>query len=212
MLDLDLDIYVAGLAAAMGMAIVTWLFSIPLRDVSIADPAWPPLFILMAVIYILMAPEVGTRSYLVFFLVTLWASRLSSFVLRRNWRMPEDRRYQRIRHANAPRFWMKSLYIVFGMQAVLAWIISLPLLGAMLSSSPLGWLSLAGTGACTIGIATPKSLRVSRMSRMSCISSDEDYNNTRLSRWISTGSSRYPRISMKRQLGWPLIRAVSKAS
>ena len=149
----DLDIYAAGLTAAIGAAIGTWLLSILLRDVSIADAVWPLLFALMATIYVLMAPEVGTRSYLVFFLVTLWASRLGSFVLRRNWRMPEDRRYQRMRHANAPGFWMKSLYMVFGMQAVLAWIISLPLLGAMLGSSPIGSLGFAGTVACTLGIA-----------------------------------------------------------
>lgn len=37
-------------------------------------------------------------------------------------------------------------------------------------------------------------------------------SNTRLSLWISSGSSRYPKISVKRQLGSPLTREVSRAS
>ncbi|HEX5539683.1 MAG TPA: DUF1295 domain-containing protein, partial [Methylophilaceae bacterium] len=48
-------------------------------------------------------------------------------------------------------FWLKSLYIVFGLQALLAWIISLPLLGAINASSALNWLDLAGCGLWLIG-------------------------------------------------------------
>ena len=45
----------------------------------------------------------------------------------RNWGEPEDRRYQDIRQKYEPNFALKSLGLIFWFQAVLAWIISLPL-------------------------------------------------------------------------------------
>ncbi len=150
---LDLDIYTAGLTAVMGIGIGAWGLSIPLRDVGIADPLWPLLFVVMSVIYLISAPEVGTRSYLVFFLVTFWASRLGFHLLKRNRGVPEDWRYRLLREANAPGFQARSLYMVFGMQAVLAWIVSLPLHGAILSSTSLGWLDIAGIGLFAMGLA-----------------------------------------------------------
>ena len=58
----------------------------------------------------------------------LWALRLFVYITWRNWGEAEDRRYQAIRANNQPNFEFKSLYIVFGLQAVIAWIVSLPLL------------------------------------------------------------------------------------
>ena len=139
----DLELYAAGLAGALGMGIGAWLVSIPKRDVSIIDSLWSLFFLLMATIYVLFAPSVGERAYLVFFLVGVWAVRLSLHITRRNRGEGEDRRYQAIRADHEPDFWWKSLYLVFGLQAILAWIISLPLLAAVLSAGPLGWLDYA---------------------------------------------------------------------
>ena len=43
-----------------------------------------------------------------------------------------------MRARHEPRFAFKSLYLVFWLQALLAWIVSLPLLGAFASIAPLG--------------------------------------------------------------------------
>ncbi|OYY07053.1 MAG: hypothetical protein B7Y72_00285, partial [Mehylophilales bacterium 35-46-6] len=49
-----------------------------------------------------------------------------------------------IRNNNQPNFKFKSIYIIFGLQAVLAWIISLPILGALSSETMLNvWDALA---------------------------------------------------------------------
>jgi steroid 5-alpha reductase family enzyme len=72
-------------------------------------------------------PTLGPRAALVLSLVTAWALRLSVYITWRNWDQGEDRRYQAIRARNEPNFAAKSLFLVFGLQAVLAWIISLPL-------------------------------------------------------------------------------------
>jgi steroid 5-alpha reductase family enzyme len=56
----------------------------------------------------------------------------------------EDHRYQAIRARNEPGFKWKSLYLVFWLQALLAWIISLPLLGVFASNQPIGVLDYLG--------------------------------------------------------------------
>lgn len=147
----DVDIYAAGLAVALALALATWLVSIPRRDVSIVDSMWSLFFLAMTLTYLTLAPVLAERAYLLLFVVTIWAVRLSLFITLRNRGHGEDRRYQAIRADNEPRFWLKSLYLIFGLQAVLAWIISLPLLGAVLGAAPLGWLDLLGAALWLCG-------------------------------------------------------------
>jgi steroid 5-alpha reductase family enzyme len=54
--------------------------------------------------------------------------------------------------ADEPHFAVKSLYLVFALQLVLAWIVSLPLL-AILNSSPLRSLDIAGACLWLAGFA-----------------------------------------------------------
>ena len=67
------------------------------------------------------------RRWWVIALVALWSARLAIYITVRNWGHAEDRRYQAIRARNEPGFSWKSVYLVFAFQAVLAWVISLPL-------------------------------------------------------------------------------------
>ncbi|MDV7392590.1 DUF1295 domain-containing protein, partial [Arthrospira platensis SPKY1] len=86
-------------------------------------------------------------------MVGLWALRLSAYITWRNWGEEEDRRYQQIRERNQPGFAYKSLYLVFGLQGVLAWIISLPLLAAIHANAPLDWLAYLGVLVWLVGMA-----------------------------------------------------------
>lgn len=148
----DLDLYVLGLTVALVLGVIAWLIHIPREDAGIADTVWPLLVLAMTAIYGLAGPLVSARATLVLLLVALWAARLSVFIARRNWGQPEDRRYAAMRAANEPGFWRKSLYLVFGLQSVLAWIISLPLLSVMLGTSPLGWLDYGALGLWLLGL------------------------------------------------------------
>jgi steroid 5-alpha reductase family enzyme len=89
---------------------------------------------------------------LVLFLVGVWAVRLSLFITLRNRGQGEDHRYQAIRQNHEPGFWWKSLYLIFGFQAILAWIISLPLLAAVLAPAPLNWLDYAAVCLWLVGL------------------------------------------------------------
>jgi steroid 5-alpha reductase family enzyme len=84
-------------------------------------------------------------------LLALWAARLALYVARRNAGKGEDRRYQEIRARNQPGFAVKSLYLVFWLQALLAWVISLPLLGAFAGNQPIGPLDYAGVALWLLG-------------------------------------------------------------
>ncbi|WP_296898577.1 DUF1295 domain-containing protein [Thiohalocapsa sp.] len=147
----DIQIYSAGLATALGMAVVAWLLSIPRRDVSSADALWSLLFMAMTLVYVVQSPNVTERAHLLLFVVTVWAVRLSVFITLRQWGEPEDRHYRAIRAEHGPSFAYKSFYLVFALQAILAWIISLPLLGAVLGAAPLGWLDAIAVALWLLG-------------------------------------------------------------
>jgi steroid 5-alpha reductase family enzyme len=147
----SLAAYCQGLGVIAVAVFLAWLASIPRRDVSIVDSLWPLLFLAAAAAYALAVHHFRPRAILVLALVTIWALRLCIHITRRNWGGGEDRRYQAIRARNQPHFALKSLYLVFALQAVLAWVISLPLLPAILSDSPLGILDIAGAALWLVG-------------------------------------------------------------
>ena len=122
---LDLRAACVALAATLALAAITWVASVAKRDVSIVDSAWSMLFVLSAVVYAITAdvPLTTLRNALVFALLIAWAVRLCVYITARNHGQGEDRRYQAIRARNEPGFVWKSLYVVFGLQAVLASIV-----------------------------------------------------------------------------------------
>ncbi len=136
----DLGIFGTGLALALGLAAIGWVGSVALRNAGLADSLWPLFFVLLGLGYVLAAPALGARAWLVLALVALWGGRLAVHITVRNWGEAEDRRYRAMRAAHDPGFWWKSAYIVFGLQGAIAWVISLPLLATALGAAPLGWL------------------------------------------------------------------------
>ena len=148
----DLGLWLEGLAALAVFGVLGWLLSLPLRNVSIVDSMWSLMFLLAALAYAAGQATPGPRGWLVIGLVSVWSLRLAAYITWRNRGHGEDFRYQKIRANNEPGFAFKSLYIVFGLQAGLAWVISLPLLAAINSTGPLGWLDLAGAALWLVGM------------------------------------------------------------
>ncbi len=134
------------LAAVLLAAFATWAVSVARRDVSIVDSLWGPMIVLAPWAYLAATIEAGPRAVLVLLLASAWALRLAGHITWRNRGHGEDRRYQAIRARNEPHFAFKSLYLVFGLQAVLAWVVALPLMAALASDRPLGWLDTLGAG------------------------------------------------------------------
>lgn len=138
------------LAAA---AALLWLLSVRLRDVSIVDVAWGPMFLLIAIVHGVLADDLAPHGSVVIVLAALWSLRLAGYLLWRNWGHGEDVRYQRIRRGNEPGFWWKSVYIVFGLQAGLAWVVALPFAVAIPSAQPMGAWMVLGVALWLAGFA-----------------------------------------------------------
>lgn len=133
-----LMIFIYGLGVMAVMGVLTWIYSLITNDVSIVDSLWSLMFMAAAFVYVISLESFTERNIILLVLISLWALRLSVFLTIRNWGEDEDRRYQEIRNNNQPNFRYKSLYIIFGLQALLAWIISTPFLFAFTSDEVLG--------------------------------------------------------------------------
>ena len=132
-------------------SLALWLVSLKTGEVSVVDVFWP-LFHLIAAFVYFFAAEPTLRGTLVLLLIVAWAVRLSVFIATRNAGRGEDARYQAIRENNEPNFRLKSLYIVFGLQAVLAFLTSLVLLPIILNPSPMSILDWVGLAVAVLGL------------------------------------------------------------
>ena len=130
-----------------------WPLSFRLRDVSIIDIAWAPVFAIVAIYCVFAGAIGGLRSPIVLVLICAWAIRLGGHVLAR-WRRlgHEDYRYAEIRRKHGPNFPVTSLFWIFWLQALLAWIISWPLQSALARPSNLNWLDYLGIALAAAGI------------------------------------------------------------
>jgi len=126
------------------LAVGAWLASLAKNDVSIADSLWPLFILLATTTYAIAAPQTGPRAVVVVTLVAIWALRLAAHITWRSWGEPEDRRYKAMRARNEPHFRWKSLGLVFGLQATLAWVVSLSALAAVINPQPWNWIDTLG--------------------------------------------------------------------
>ena len=134
------------------LAIFGWLLSLKDNNVTVVDSLWAMFFLIATVTNYFLFSEPNSRACLILVLVTLWSFRLSIHLHLRNHNKPEDLRYQAIRARNQPNFRYKSLYLVFLLQAVLAWFIALPLSSATQSTSPINAWDYLGLALWIIGM------------------------------------------------------------
>jgi len=178
-----MDLYLVNLAAVTAMMLVLWLVSVAVHDASIVDPFWGAAFVVIAwtqfvTWFYLSGPACDTspcRSFtdvgaLLPILVTIWGLRLSLYLGRRNLGKGEDFRYQAMRRRYGARFPLISLFIVFLLQAGLAWVVSLPVQAGIRGSADASLTSplvVAGVVLWTIGLAfeTVGDLQLARFKR-----------------------------------------------
>ena len=131
--------------AVLALLIATWLVSLMLRDVSIVDVAWGLGFVVIAWVAFFSGDGDASRRTLLAILVTVWGLRLAGYIGTRKLRHPgEDPRYGEWRKKWGDRFWIVSLVNVFLLQAVLVWIVSLPVQGASArDAGSAGWTGSA---------------------------------------------------------------------
>lgn len=126
-----LTLFLIGGGVVFCLMFLLWLISLLLKNSSIVDIFWGAGFVISAWLYFFITPDGFTmHKLLLLILVTIWGLRLTIHVMIRNWRKPEDFRYQKWRQESGKIWWIKSLFQVFLLQGLLMWIISSPLLAA----------------------------------------------------------------------------------
>jgi steroid 5-alpha reductase family enzyme len=140
-----------GLIFTVTAAVMLWLLSLRLRDVSIVDIFWGPGVAGVVDIAAAVGHAGGPRTSAVLLLVNLWAIRLAAHIWARH--KGEDHRYGAMRTKFGRSWRWTSLVQVFLLQAILIWFIPAPLVAAVLYSRvPMGWLDYLGGGvvACAL--------------------------------------------------------------
>ena len=119
----------------LGLMILLWLYSLIIKNSSIADIFWGTGFIIAFWAAVAInSTQLNTRLILLGALVTIWGLRLSIHLYLRNQGKPEDFRYAEWRKEAGTSWWWRSFFKVFVLQGVLLWIIAIPLVAAQTST------------------------------------------------------------------------------
>lgn len=144
-----------------------WWYSVAARDASVADIAWGLSFVAIAWSSLAAGYSAGNRCLLLCVLVSLWGLRLAAYIA---WRHDgEDRRYAAMRDKHGDGFGARSLWSVFGLQAAVAFVVSLPIQVTAVDGEPLGIGALGWIGAAVciaaIAIESAADLQLARFLR-----------------------------------------------
>ena len=146
----------AMLTAAITIAIVmvtTWIISLIIKNASIVDIVWGAGFAITS--WVLAATVDGNsgRQNLLAVMVGLWGMRLALYLAKRNIGHGEDWRYKAMRKKKGKNFGIISLVTVFGLQGVLMWTVSLPvILGNAAKSPGVGPIAVMGIMLWLVGL------------------------------------------------------------
>lgn len=133
---------------------LVWIVSVARSNVALADRIWSILILLSASIFVAAIPPASTQAIAMLLIGGLWAARLSLFITWRSWGQDEEPRYAEIRMRNRPNFAWKSLYLVFALQAILAWLVAMPYFAVAISpvASVWSWLDYLGLFLAVFGL------------------------------------------------------------
>ncbi len=145
------------LNAGVVLALTTglWALSVAVRDTSIVDVFWGSGFVVIAWVTYAVADGSQDRGLLLSVLTTIWGLRLTLYLARRNLGKGEDFRYAAMRKRHGARWPLRSLVVVFWVQGLLMWVVSLPVQVGQLDPTPagLGALDWAGAALWALGLA-----------------------------------------------------------
>lgn len=125
-----------GLAVIVVLFTGLWFVSVRREDASIADIAWGPGILVLALVYYFTGNGAPLRGRLMLALVAIWAIRLAVHVGFRNRLQGEDFRYEMLRAGRAETWWWFSYFRIFLLHALVAWVVSIPIYFATVSVAP----------------------------------------------------------------------------
>jgi steroid 5-alpha reductase family enzyme len=152
------DPFLTGLALTFGVSIVLfvlcWLLALAVGRYNVVDVVWGLSFVATAVTSFVWSAGHGAdewRRILVLDLVAIWGGRLSVYIGARSIGKGEDPRYDAML-GDGPHKALRALGMVFVLQAVVAWFISLPVQAAMYIRSGWTFLAFVGVAVWLVGV------------------------------------------------------------
>lgn len=143
-----MNFLVVTLAAVVALVVLfgaTFLIGRRLGRYNVVDTAWGLAFVAVAATSALFGTGDVTRRLLLLALVSIWGLRLAWHMIGKSSGKGEDPRYEKVLRGDFSA--VNVLRRVFGLQAVIAWFISLPLqLSATLGPTPPALLPVLGLG------------------------------------------------------------------
>jgi steroid 5-alpha reductase family enzyme len=138
----------------MCVMVATWLLSLALKNASIVDIVWGLGFVITSWVLALTIDGDSTRQILLAVMVGAWGLRLGGYLAKRNIGHGEDWRYKAMRKKKGARFGLISLVTVFGLQGVLMWVVSLPVMFGNSDATPgVGPLAVIGVMVWVVGLS-----------------------------------------------------------
>jgi len=148
----NIDVLGAAALVILILMVLSWVISIPLRNVGIVDIVWGIGFMAVAWVSAVTGDGDSSRSNLLTAMVTVWGARLAAHLWRRNRRGGEADRYRAMRKRHGHGFVTNSLFTVFLLRGLLIWVVSLPVQLAMVpETTSVGFLAVLGVGVWGVG-------------------------------------------------------------
>ncbi len=143
-----------------------WLVSLKRKDAGLVDLYWGPGFVVTAWLAVWIGGRFDLLTLSFLACLTLWGLRLGWHMAARH-RGVEDSRYADMRRRHGAAFPLRSLWMVFWLQAMIQWLASSPaLVLAFGGSGPSHWLLLSGAALFAAGflceVAADRELEIFR--------------------------------------------------
>jgi steroid 5-alpha reductase family enzyme len=152
-------ILIVNFALVVVLMTILWCWAVAIKDVSFIDSFWAYGMVMVALATFFLSGGDPERKLALTGLACLWGLRLGTHLFRR-WRASGiDPRYAKILgHAMEKKGWSfsrASFQMVFAMQAVLLFIVCLPVQLGQIATTPMGltWLGWVGVAVALTGIA-----------------------------------------------------------
>lgn len=136
--------YIMGVFIILSMMTIVYIISLLKNDYSVIDIFWPVGFGLLA--FFLLDFGVSTNIDLVKIFVTVWATRLSSYLLYRNIIHGPDARYRELQIEWGKTHRIHAFFKVFMLQGAFMYLIAMPIItGAFVATNNMLSLLLGGS-------------------------------------------------------------------